>query len=69
MFEFFHFSAHSLSTEKNYETNKFGCFVFKVVFCVFTLFKDKKSRGEQEKNSEGVEFKNFIRDISFYLKV
>ena len=25
------------------------------------MFKDKKSRGEQEKNSEGVEFKNFMR--------
>ena len=36
------------------------------MFCAFTLFKDKKSRGEQEKNSEGVEFKNFMRDISFY---
>ena len=68
VFEFSHFSAHSVSKKKLWN-NKFGCFIFKVVFCAFTLFKDKKSRGEQEKNCEGVEFKNFMRDISFYPKV
>lgn len=42
---------------------------FKAVFCVFTMSKDMKSRGKQEKNSESVEFKNFIGDILFYLEL